>query len=203
MRIEPIISRCEAEPFVTSHKRCSDIALYRILRDCLQISEICISDETELSILNTRLRTLPLLPGKTRQYIEHSSDVYQRVCRLVFHGEGHSANINRYAICIREAAAHQITHENLIETLNASGGISNFYLRRPGLQQIIRTKCIRLDQQIIHHKHETITLKLLRLPNNVYKVLECKSSVPTKPISQPSTTSPDPKENNNDMRTLR
>ena len=174
-RIEKIIAKCEAKIFVAKHKKHSDLLLYRVLSDCMKICEICFRDAAEARVLDELIKKLPLLAGKQRHYVEKSSDMYQRVCRYMFYGEENSSNINRYAICLREAAKTQIASGALVGHLK-SGGINKFYLRRPNLTNQIATKCIRLDRQIVHRKDRPIRLELLRQNDNSYKVLECAAS---------------------------
>jgi hypothetical protein len=144
-----------------------------VLADCLEICEVCQRDKEELAVLNQLIGELPLLAGNNRQYVERGSDIYQRTCRFMFHGEEHTANTNRYAITLREAARQGVRSSNLIAEL-CHGGINKFFLARPSQVAMVATKCLRLDRQVQHHKGATITLRLRRTVDNIYEVLDCK-----------------------------
>lgn len=172
-KVEAIIRRCPVALLVTRHKKHADLQLYQVLADCLEIAEICLRDIVEYEVLNRLIGELPIIGGKTRQYVERSSDIYQRTCRFMFHGEEHTANVNRYAICLREAAKQQVTSKILIRELR-DGGINKFFLSRPSQNQEreVATKCLRLDRQIRHYKSAVIRLVLRRTVEGAYEVLE-------------------------------
>lgn len=170
-KIERILQRVSAADVITRHKKHADIELYKILADCLEICEICLTDKKENTVLERLISELPLLHGRNRVFVLKSSDIYQRACRFVFHGEEHTANTNRYAICIREVAYRGLNSSNVVgELLN--GGINKFFLSRPNLARRISTRCIRLATPIAHDKNTTITLRLKRNKDNSYKVVE-------------------------------
>ncbi len=172
-RVEDIISRSPVAALMSRHKRHADATLYRVLADCLEIAEVCQRDAAEMEVLDQLIEQLPLLEGRTRQYVEKGSDIYQRTCRFMFHGEEHTANTNRYAITLREAARQGIKSRKLIAEL-AQGGINRFFLSRPSQTATVATKCLRLDRQIQHHKGATITLRLKRTVDNIYEVLDIR-----------------------------
>ncbi len=176
-RVEVIIARSPVNQLVQRHKKHADTQLYRVLADCMEIAEICLDDASEYEVLNTLIKRLPLIEGKTRQYVEKSSDIYQRVCRFMFHGEEHTANTNRYAHCLREAAKHGVKSAKLVGELS-SGGINKFFLRRQSQnrEREISTKCLRLDRAITHYKSGFITLTLKRDAEGVYKILSLTTS---------------------------
>lgn len=155
------------------HKKHADMQLYQVLRDCMEICEVCLRDIREYEVLNGLIKKLPIIKGKTRQYVERSSDIYQRTCRFMFHGEEHTANTNRYAHCLREAARQGVNSKKLIAEL-VDGGINRFFVTRPsqGQVRVVATKCLRLDRQIRHLKDVEITLVLKRTVDNVYEVLK-------------------------------
>lgn len=155
------------------HKRHSDMQLYKVLADCMEITEICLSEPKEYDVLNTLIQKLPIIEGKNRHYVERSSDIYQRVCRFMFHGEQNNSSTNRYAHCLREAARQGIKAKKLVEELS-HGGVAKFFLRRPSQTREIdiRTKCLYLDRQIKHSRRATFILTLKREQNNIYKVLK-------------------------------
>ena len=170
-RVEEIIKRSPVAELMSRHKRGASATLYRVLADCLEICEVCHRDREELAVLNQLITELPRVNNNKRQYVERGSDIYQRTCRFMFHGEEHSANINRYAIALREAARHGVKSKALVRELSSAGGISRFFLARPTQIAMVATKCIRLDRQIQHRKGDIITLRLKRNMENVYQVL--------------------------------
>ena len=172
-KVEIIISRTPIQQVLNRHKRHADMLLYQVLADCMEISEVCLRDAKEYEVLNGLIKKLPVIDGKNRHYVERSSDVYQRICRFMFHGEEHSANTNRYAHCLRQAAELGIKSKDLIGQLS-DGGISKFFLRRPGQSREVNmtTKCLRLDRAITHSRRATFILKLKRSDDGLYKVLE-------------------------------
>jgi hypothetical protein len=167
-KIEDI--RDKLKSIVPIKKRGANLHLYRALVATMQICEICQSDEKELVVLNLRLNELSPLPGHNRIYVEKKSDLYQRVSRFVFYGDEHTANINRYAIAVRRAHQQGIKSDMFFDDLN-KGGVNKYFITRPLSNHFISTKCIRLDSPITHEKQKEITLRLVRLPENVYKVL--------------------------------
>lgn len=173
-RVELIISRSPVAELMSRHKSGADAVLYRVLADCMEICEVCERDPFELDVLNYLIGQLPLVHGNKRLYVERGSDIYQRTCRFMFHGEEHTANVNRYAISLREAARKGIKSNGLIRELS-NGGIRKFFLARPNQAEMVATKCLMLDTQIQHHKGATITLRLKRDMENVYHVLDFKA----------------------------
>ena len=171
MIIEKIIARCQADYIVARHTKHADAKLYRVLQDCLKICEVCMIDAEENKILNGMIADLVPLAGKNRIYVEAGSDIYQRVCRFIFYREENTANINRYAITLREAAQRQINSQQLATYLVHNGGISGLYLQRPLVANKVSTKCLRLTETIQHQKDARIIITLLRQSNNSYKVL--------------------------------
>lgn len=163
----------QARALMPMRKRGANTALYDALEIAMQVCELCNRDIEQDVLLGKMIAELPR-GEKNRQYVEKSSDVYQRVCRYVFLGEEHTANINRYAHALREAASQQVHSSDLKRRLN-SGGVNQFYLVRPLHRDIISTKCLRLAKQITHRKGETFTLQLRRLANNSYEVVDFSS----------------------------
>lgn len=171
-RIEAIIANSPVSKVVGRHKQNAVAELYEVLTDCLQIAEICLEDAEEYRVLNSLIKDLPLLPGKNRNYVENSSDIYQRVCRFMFHGEEHTANTNRYAHCLREAARRGVRSKELLWKLR-NGGINQFFLRRPGaaVNMKVTTKCLHLNTAITHGKNTEFMLRLRREEDGVYTVV--------------------------------
>ena len=150
--------------------RQSDATLYSVLVGCMELAERCSTPEDEQT-LRKLAGELPLPASKKRHYIEKGSDIYQLVSRYIFHGDVSSANINRYAICLRQAAQRQINSAALGEWLANNGGVNALYLRRPLLRTTVLTKCLRLTSQIEAPKDKPFTLTLRRTPENEYEVL--------------------------------
>jgi len=183
-KVEAIIKRSPVALLMKRHKKHADLQLYQVLADCMEIAEVCLRDIREYEVLNKLIGKLPMVEGKTRQYVERSSDIYQRTCRFMFHGEEHTANVNRYAICLREAAKLKVTSNALIREL-ADGGINKFFLSRPSQSQerVVATKCLRLDRQVRHYKSAIIRLKLKRTVEGAYEVLEFSDGTAMHPRS--------------------
>lgn len=160
----------QARAMMPMRKRGANTALYDALEIAMRVCELCGQDIEQDILLGKMIAKLPR-GEKNRQYVERSSDVYQRVCRYVFLGEEHTANINRYAHALREAANQQVRSFELKKHLK-NGGVNQFYLVRPLQQDITSTKCLRLSRHITHRKGEVFTLRLRRLPNNSYEVID-------------------------------
>ncbi len=152
-------------------RRVSDSSLYAVLAGCMEICERC-RDAAEEAELRRLCAALPPLPGRNRTYVERGSDIYQAVARFVFHGEKKSANMNRYAHSLRQAALLQIRSSDLAAWLATEGGINALYLRRPLTRTTVSTKCLRLSESITVPKDKPFTLTLRRSPENVYIVME-------------------------------
>lgn len=171
-RIIGIINAARA--LMPIRRRGANAELYDALVLALQASELCIEDIEQDIALGKAVAELPK-GNKNRQYVERGSDAYQRVCRYIFWGEEHTANINRYAIALREAGKQGVRWADLLKRLR-NGGVNQFYLKRPLHSDKVSTRCIRLERQIIHEKSATITLVLRRKGDNSYAVLSCTSA---------------------------
>lgn len=165
-----ILARTPAVIVTERHKKHADRDLYFILANSLEIVEVCEADPTEAKILDDLIGRR-LNGDNRRRYVERGSDLYQRVCRYVFHGEEHRTNTNRYAICLREAHKQGVRSAGLIDELMRKGGVNRFFLTRPNLAGWVSTKCIRLDRAVTHRKDAEIVLRLRRLPDNAYEVI--------------------------------
>lgn len=152
-------------------RRQSDSKLYTVLGGCMQLCERC-GDPAEEAEMRRLVVALGPLPGKKRHYVERGSDVYQLVARFVFHGEAHSANTNRYAHTLRQAATLQIRGAALAQWLAENGGVNALYMRRPLDRDDVSTKCLRLTESIVVPKGTPFTLVLRRTPENAFEVVE-------------------------------
>lgn len=173
-RPEPATSVIEvidaARALMPIRRRGANTELYDALVLALTAAELCIRDVTQDLALGRAVAELPK-GNKNRQYVERGSDAYQRVCRYIFFGEEHTANINRYAHALREAGKQGVLSSALLGRLR-DGGINQFYLARPLSADTVATRCIRLDRQIEHTKSATFTLTLKRKADNSYEVIE-------------------------------
>lgn len=151
-------------------KRGADDRLYSALVLALQASEICLKDKAQEAVLRKAIVEMPK-GNKNRQYVARGSNVFQCVCRYIFFGEENYANISRYSIAIKQAHESGVHSNQLLKRLN-DGGVNQFYLSRPLHNDLISTKCIRLDRQITHNKSDKFTLVLKRNPDNSYKVMK-------------------------------
>lgn len=181
-KVEAIIRRSHVAFLMKRHQKHADMQLYRVLQDCLEMAEVCLKDIREYEVMNRLIKKLPMAEGQQRQYVERSSDIYQRVCRFMFHGAEHTANVNRYSHCLREAAQQGVTSKTLINEL-LDGGVNKFYLKRPSQSQerVVATKCLRLDRQIKHYKSDTIVLTLRRGVDNIYEVKKLIGGIDGRP----------------------
>lgn len=169
--IEKILEATDLNPLLPRLKRKSEETLYRTLVACMQIAELALEKKSEAKSLDNLLKQLPKLPGTNRTYIFRKSDVYQRVCRLVFYGEEHKANIYRYVSALRVAAKNGVDSSCLLEELKNSG-VSNLFHKRNINSDEVSIRWIRLDRQIRHKKSEKITITLLRKDDGTYEVIE-------------------------------
>lgn len=158
-----------ARAMMPMRKRGANSELYGALVLALKASELCIEDIEQDVALGKAVAELPK-GNKNRQYVERGSDAYQRVCRYIFWGEEHTANINRYAHALREAGKQGVRAVDLLVRLR-DGGVNQFYLKRPLHSETISTRCIRLSRQITHDKSAEFTLTLRRNDDNSYAVL--------------------------------
>jgi len=176
-KIDAIIDKAgpQVADLISRHKRHSDAALYSVLADCMRVCEACAADPKEFGHLNDLLRLLPRGNRNRRTYVERASDVYQRVARYVFRNDENYANINRYAIAMREAARQGVRSGEFSDRLMRDGGVNKLFLSRSGQSPIISTRCIRLAEPVVHRKSEVLTLRLRRRADNVYEVLDTPS----------------------------
>lgn len=165
-----------ARALMPMRKRGANSELYNALVLALQAAELCIADIEQDIALGKAVAELPK-GNKNRQYVERSSDSYQRVCRYIFFSDEHTANVNRYAIALREAGKQGVRSQELLTRLRA-GGVNQFYLKRPLHADKISTRCIRLDRQITHEKRAVFALTLRRNDDNSYAVIELSTTPP-------------------------
>lgn len=168
--IERILDKTDLNPLLPRIKRKSEEVLYSTLVVCMKIAELAIRKKSEREALDSILHKLPPLPGQVKTYIRSYSDVYQRVCRVVFHGDEHHANMYRYANALRVAAKKGIKSNGLLEELQ-EGGVTKLFNARHLKGDEISTRWLRLDRVIVHKKKEIVVLRLKRREDNYYEVL--------------------------------
>jgi hypothetical protein len=155
-------------------KRQSSFVLYNLLSGCMALAKRAQTNAVEALELRDLVRD-EQTSGKGRWTLK-SSDVYTVVCRYVFPRTGDArrelSNASRYAHALREAAKREIAPEELTEWLSTKGGVNALFLTRPDLRSTVLTKTLYLSEQIEVKKDVAFTLKLRRLPNNVYEVLK-------------------------------
>lgn len=161
----------EARALMPLRKRGANTTLYDALVVAMRACELCLSNIEQDIRLGEMIAALPRGDRKRRQYVERGSDIYQRVGRYVFFGDENNANINRYAITLRQAAKQGVTSKTLRERL-AQGGVNQFYLKRPLVREVVSTRCIRLNKNITHRKDSMFELKLRRLEDNSYEIVD-------------------------------
>lgn len=169
--IRELVDRCmtDAADILVRHK---SLKLYELLGRVAEVCEVARGDNT--GELNEIIRQQPLL-GRNRTYVNKSTDVYLKVCRLIFHQERHYANTCRYASALREAAVRNIQSRDLSRYLREQGGINSLYLARPLAQTSISTKCLRLAETVHVPKGGTLRLVLEHQPDNTFRVVEASA----------------------------
>ena len=171
------IIKATLEGLVPIRKRGANENLYAALVATIRVAELAQQFPSEAAALDALIASLPVLNGRNRTYVERRSDVYQRAARYIFHGDEHTANINRYAIAVREAARRGENSVTLRDALSR-GGVNQFFLARPRAEADVSTKCIRLTSPITHAKAQVVSLRLLRRSDGAYDVLEFERGAP-------------------------
>lgn len=192
MRISAVIDKVNAElaEILAAHSspRGHNQRLYRALGYCLELCQLCSLFPEERKALDDLIEESK--PKNKRSYIERGSDIYIRVARFMFREEEHYANTSRYAHTLREAARRQISPEELPEFLATQGGVNVLYLSRPLDSTVVKTKCLRLAEQITVPKDREFTLRLIRQPDNSFAVValdvgEDSAHLPAVPTAEP------------------
>lgn len=165
-------TRSDANILIERHTNPSKLGaaltLYDVLSSCLLICEKCLYDETEYR----KIETLFQEQEKTgnRRYIEKGSDIYVLVCRYIFTNTDRT-NAMRYASTLREAAKRQISSEQLVSYMKNNGGINALYFSRPLSERSVKTKTLRLADQIQFSRDKPFRLTLEWKDDNTFKVL--------------------------------
>jgi len=162
--------RDEAADVVKRHQKLASLNLYRVLARCLEVAERCALSHDASNAMR-RLVASEVPPGRSRAYVEHSSDEFVLVCRYVLNGESH-ANLSRYSNALREAKKMQLHSSDLFAWLKDKGGVNALFLRRPTAHNAVNVRHIRLDKPVTLPKSGQFTLVLERLPDGYFTVVE-------------------------------
>lgn len=149
-------------------QKAASLALYGVLASCMELSERCHRDPAERAELEKLFGEQP--KAGNRRYVEKTSDVFVLVCRFVF-TETDRTNAMRYASALRQAAELQIASSDLLDWMKANGGVNALYFRRPLDARNIKTKCLRLAEQIEFSRDEPFTLTLSWRNDNTFAIL--------------------------------
>lgn len=150
-----------------SQKQAS-LALYGVLASCMELCERCDRDPVEQGQLEQMFKEQPRTGN--RRYVEKSSDIYQLVCRFVF-TDTDRTNAARYAAALREAGKLQIRSGELFDWMKTKGGVNALYFRRPLDERSIKTKCLRLAEQIEFSRDKPFTLTLKWQTDNSFALV--------------------------------
>ncbi|MGR9056032.1 hypothetical protein ACU8NH_09000 [Rhizobium leguminosarum] len=149
-------------------QKAASLALYDVMASCMELCERCELDSAEQTALECLFKEQPKTGN--RRYVEKGSDIYVMVCRFVF-TETDRTNAMRYASALREASKLQLSSENLSDWMRGNGGVNALYFRRPLDARRVKTKCLRLAEQIEFSRDEPFTLTLRWQDDNTFAVI--------------------------------
>jgi hypothetical protein len=165
-------TRTNASALVDRHtspsKKGAALQLYEILADCKRLCERCERNAEDFDEVKRLFAQQPKTGN--RRFVEKGSDIYVFICRFVF-TDTDRTNAMRYAAALRMAAELQISGDQLAEHMKENGGVNALYFRRPLNERNIKTKCLRLAQQITFSRDEPFTLMLKWRDDNSFEVL--------------------------------
>lgn len=144
-------------------------ALYKVLADCMAIAERCEKDPNDYAKIRKLFDQQP--KEGVRRYIEKSNDIFGLVSRFVF-TDSDRTNAARYAACLRVAKSEAIASDKLAEYMWNNGGVNALYFRRKLDVRLVRTKCLRLDRQIVIDRDRPLTITLQWRDDNSFIVIE-------------------------------
>lgn len=150
-----------------SQKQAS-LALYAVLASCKEICERCEYDPAERAELERLFLDQPR--EGNRRYVERGSDIYVLVCRFVF-TETDRSNAMRYAAALREADKMRIRSSELARWMKDHGGVNALYFRRPLHARYVKTKALRLAEQIQFCRDRPFTVTLRWRDDNTFEVV--------------------------------
>jgi alkanesulfonate monooxygenase SsuD/methylene tetrahydromethanopterin reductase-like flavin-dependent oxidoreductase (luciferase family) len=159
-----IVSRWHTTPGKTK----ASLTLYKVLAECKQLCERCETSPQDKAEVDRMFAEQP--KAGNRRYVEKGSDVYVLICRFVF-AETDRTNAMRYAAALREAAKMDIPGARLSDWMKTNGGINALYFRRPLDAREVKTKALRLDQQITISRDKPFVLTLQWQPDNTFTVI--------------------------------
>lgn len=148
-------------------QKAASIALYSVLAACKELCERCDRDAAERAEMERLFGEQPKTGN--RRYVEKGSDIYVFVCRFVF-TETDRTNAMRYASALREAGKMQIEARDLAEWMKNNGGVNALYFKRPLDARNVKTKCLRLAEQIEISRDNPFTITLRWLPDNTFAI---------------------------------
>lgn len=154
---------------VNPSQKQASLALYGVMAKCMELCERAERDETEREEIYRLFADQP--KQGNRRYVERGSDTYVLVCRFVF-TETDRTNAMRYASALREAAKLQLNSKTIAEWLKTEGGINALYFRRPLDARCVKTKALRLAEQIEFSRDEPFTLTLSWQDDNTFAVVD-------------------------------
>lgn len=153
---------------VNPSQKAASLALYRVMADCKALCERCEANREDMAELQRLFAQQP--KAGNRRYVEKGSDVYVYVCRYVF-TETDRTNAMRYAAALREASKLQVSSGDLFEWMKKNGGVNALYFRRPLDARSVKTKCLRLAEQIEISRDKEFTLTLKWRDDNSFEVI--------------------------------
>lgn len=162
-------TREDAEEVTQRHKKLSSFRLYAVLAPCMELCERCERDPAERAELDRLFAEQP--KEGNRRYVEKGSNIYQAVCRYVFHNTD-GTNTNRYAQALNEAAKLQISSRDLEDWLKENGGVNALYFRRPLSVRVTELKVLRLNRSVTFSRDTPLRLVLQWQTDNTFKIIE-------------------------------
>lgn len=152
---------------INPNKTKASLALYDVLADCKRLCERCEQNAEDFAEVKRLFAQQPKTGN--RRFVEKGSDIYVFICRFVF-TDTDRTNAMRYAAALRVAAEMQISGDRLAEHMKNKGGVNALYFRRPLDERNVKTKCLRLAQQITFSRDEPIRLQLTWRTDNAFDV---------------------------------
>lgn len=149
-------------------QKAASVALYGVLASCLELCERCDRAPEDRAAMERLFNEQPKIGN--RRYVEKGSDIYVFVCRFVF-TETDRTNAIRYASALREAAKMQINSSDLFDHLKNNGGVNSLYFRRPLDTRLVKTKCLRLAEQIEFSRDQPFTITLMWQDDNSFAIV--------------------------------
>lgn len=150
--------------------RRQDIALYRLLAECLSIADTVSSKE-----IYEELRTVFLsrtLEGEKKFLL--TGNPILLVCRYVLEGQDNRNSIYRYAKSLEEARRRNIDASSLEDWLHRNGGIKALFLAREIQARTITARTLHLEESVLVYKDTAFTLTLRYNGRGFYRVIKTR-----------------------------